>query len=1784
MRDPLTGAPSVAPEVQRAQNRVQAGRDTGVQDLNPAEDFSREAQNQRELVRGQVEGQNVLSLVRQQSAIDSATNPNVTGWSQPKQNVQAEIAKAIAASVKRRADQRNGAAIVQYPTLLKAAVSAANQGADINAEDIVRLVNYAEIDRAAQLYQNTTERGQKNILLTADPITRAAILDVVEARATDLLKDLETADDNQLVAALGTAASTILEPFVQLNEGSQQAFRAGLLSMDRGNPVQNYMSGVAAGSNPLGFLAAGLTNWNNVELDDFDDKYIETLKASGQYSPVAVDVMTAIAKATAAGDADPIFTAMDQFPDNAEADAILRSLIYRDAEDPSLTELGRQIDSANRGSSGQLYFTTFTTPDSSQFSEYRGTKGRETGAGAASVFYTFALDPTLYAAGAIKAYRVARYTLSKLAPGGGSARVALASKTVAGVETNAARKYWDRFTADLTKLDDLEAAGNTERVAAHRQLMERQYRELPTEVVEEFRKFKIRSTDDVAAFIDETNDIFLLSQGDPAAAALAGRGSILEEAPLFERLYGGGSTLTRDAMMPTMTSGRVLRQQAVAGINRVMPSARGEAVAKEFYGSGTTDEMVQALDAENAGLIGRADQAQGVFNGGLGRRLDGITRVFSSLPSKGVIYTGDARDARTFYKFARSFMTKRHADILTEGFRQGTVGQRRLMVAGVIRTAAGARGVNLSKVDVLEKIDDLATGSRIGELYSAGRTVQLSPPGTVPFDVDNTIVYRPSNFNGHEHALHAWQNANAVRIPSIRELEAIKAYRQMLPDMVQNAPQNITDAWSFGTLFGPRFAIRSAIEDIWAYFASAGNLPLLFSSRRASTALRDANPTVTIKTHEVMRNGRKVHEPHLDKDGNVQLIVNSRLGMIAKRARKAGDKFDGSDSSVGKLMQMFFLSNMDGETVFKAQEAAKAGNWQPMRELISESAGRLRLSGLDDQAIRDLQDLASTGFGLKQLDEIAEVAKFTQSGMYPTLVDNSVAGAAVQTVEIAPDAKTAFGDFIPIKEGADNPYYTLFWFRNIEGVIEHDGVIGKLAVAHLENRQKAIDLVADAIRNDTTFDYKNQFSALYTGAATVDEFAQRYVDDVYTMFSGKDGVLNKRLLDRVAPRDASTGPRGGGRVVSLTDEDGTARVTPGTLRSFREDGAPEYVLGREGIPMPQDDSSFFDKGWGWMGEQYARIAREPVFLANYREQRNLLRSYEESLASKIGDDAARQRVAHMASDRAYGFTLNYVDNPTNRSQMAWKMRNVSRYYRATEDFYRRTWRMAKTYPEGFWKTALTYQVLSDTGFVFTDDNGDKYFAYPGNEILQSVVTGIIQPLTSTQNLDIDPFFLGGKVKMLAPSSDPNQAFATVMGPLAVMSASFIFDKFPEIAGLERYVVGEYGVDAEWYDTLIPSSVGRALRMMNKDERDSMYGSAVMDAFAIAVANDLIPDVDAEGNPITQPGQIRQLPEWEAIQRIAWGNVITRGMMGYFVPASPQVYDDNVTEYGRAHGIDSLRDGFLDLVSKNQGDVGKAMVDWWRLNPKGDLMPFTVSTSEATEDIKNLAKPLPVQPLARWYADNKDLVKRFPSAALFLAPREGEFSWKSYSVIAATMGLKQGKDFDTFMVDVKNADLVQMYYSTYDDYQADIDQLNPADPAQAEQIKLLSEQRKADLDWMKDNNPSLGTALSQDQNWALQDTYASSAFNDTKTMVNTLWDEGKNTPASDAIMSVIATYEDYATDIKSITGSTNAEDTQKRQWRAQLEADLAGIGNGDPNAEVFIDRVLKRYARSEGVLS
>jgi len=111
---------------------------------------------------------------------------------------------------------------------------------------------------------------------------------------------------------------------------------------------------------------------------------------------------------------------------------------------------------------------------------------------------------------------------------------------------------------------------------------------------------------------------------------------------------------------------------------------------------------------------------------------------------------------------------------------------------------------------------------------------------------------------------------------------------------------------------------------------------------------------------------------------------------------------------------------------------------------------------------------------------------------------------------------------------------------------------------------------------------------------------------------------------------------------------------------------------------------------------------------------------------------------------------------------------------------------------------------------------------------------------------------------------------------------------------------------------------------------------------------------------------------------------------------------------------------------------------------------------------------------------------------------------------------------------------------------------------------------------------LAKALAEGSSFDTAAQYAQIAFNDTSSLVHWMADNGRETPVSLAMRQVIDTFNDYASDIKAITGRTDAENTEKKSLRMSLRADLEVLANRNPNVRVFVDNVLSSLPEMGGL--
>ena len=263
--------------------------------------------------------------------------------------------------------------------------------------------------------------------------------------------------------------------------------------------------------------------------------------------------------------------------------------------------------------------------------------------------------------------------------------------------------------------------------------------------------------------------------------------------------------------------------------------------------------------------------------------------------------------------------------------------------------------------------------------------------------------------------------------------------------------------------------------------------------------------------------------------------------------------------------------------------------------------------------------------------------------------------------------------------------------------------LGALAVANLDNPEVAKDLIKKWLKDNP--DTAKQFR-LQSNGLTDDEHADSIIAAARQIFEKKDPTqLNLDLLNKVRTFDDEKGYYVISGKLSMDD---LPKV---------EDDLPQYVIGPELVAVSDTDNyttSLMEKGWTWLGMSNARMSREPIVLAEMIKTRKQFREtgFEDAFikahlkdidpddVKKIdkATDVAKRKLAEIAEERAILQTLAYVDNPLVRSQLAFSVRNFARFYRATEDFYRRIYRAVRYNPESIQKAALTYEGVTHSGW------------------------------------------------------------------------------------------------------------------------------------------------------------------------------------------------------------------------------------------------------------------------------------------------------------------------------------------------------------------------------------------------------------------------------------------------------------------------------------------------------
>ena len=1241
--------------------------------------------------------------------------------------------------------------------------------------------------------------------------------------------------------------------------------------------------------------------------------------------------------------------------------------------------------------------------------------------GTADAAYRIFADPLLVAGKAKRLYDIKKYAVDVLVGDTTKGGTKLAEYFAKPTAIN----FWDEYGANLDALNKARSSRNVKEAIVAENNLKRLAPEFGPAVIKDMMKADLPVVDALTAkaYFENASEL----------------GSIMT-----------GSIGRRRVLAPRLDVARKTRVNVATTANKVFNIDRmgSRFVNDLFYGAPSTTDGVMKQLVDGVETISTTVKARtpgqdvGRFSMEMiNYKIDKFKAKFETIPFfKDDVLDVTAVDApEQMYRLARLVLPKAESRVLASSFAAiEDVNARKDAFYGLWSTIADIRGLKATEP---------------GQLIVR----QLTGKGQTRFSVGR---YGKAK-DGSDIAIIPSDTTPLVSAPSVADIDRAATRSGLIQRMAGLANnewvEKMTAGWSFLTLAGPRYALRNATEDLMVNLAIGETVWGLGKGRILSTRLNTARGV-----QKGLTSAEKIAANPL---GAVLRVVNK------KEAQAFAAKMDDIDNVIAKTREEIkALNNIVKSTTDEATKittnakiaelkaSIKGGPIQQRRVILAQALNEGKLNraykklGIKAPGQLDKELLAEQilhGDLDNALADIVEGGKNFAVGIdYVSRAVNFTRQHGVRSLALKIEvprpytrAKGSIG-YKAISVGPQDEASMVAWLMRISYYSNDE--LGAIAIANLDQKDAVAKIFAwlDDPQNKKIVDAFR----LETNGYTKQEHAEIVYKAARELFEKQNKDLNLDLLNKVRQIDDKTGEYVVRGKLSLDD------------LPDNELDIPEYVVGPQLVAVSDTGnytSSLMEKGWTWLGLSNARLSREPLALAEMirirKEMRksgfedafiqSFIKNVDPASPAKIekATDLAKQKLAQIVEDRARLQILDYVDNPMVRSQLAFGVRNFARFYRATEDFYRRMYRVVRYNPEAIVKAGLTYEGITHSGWIQQDDQGESYFVYPGIEPVYRAVQGAMTALGIPAEFRVPlPVQFGAQVKMITPSLNPDSIVPTFAGPLSGVSMKVITNLIgfaaPGTADtITQMTMGKYAVDQPMISAFLPAHINRLYAAMDRDERDSQYASAWRKSvtYLEASGNGIPKKYNADGTLI--PPTAGELDAYRLkVKNTTIGILGTRFVFGFFAPASPQIQlKSDMAEWVRDNGSASFKQVWNDLLDKYPGDYDKAMEKWVSLYP--DQIPFTITESKRS----TVAYFRYAEESGAFVEQNKELFKQYPQAAAFLIPHKAGFSWDAYKTMK-DMGLRTSKRVEDYLLEVQTATDLQTYYDKKGEYEKNLE--------------------------------------------------------------------------------------------------------------------------------------------------
>lgn len=901
--------------------------------------------------------------------------------------------------------------------------------------------------------------------------------------------------------------------------------------------------------------------------------------------------------------------------------------------------------------------------------------------------------------------------------------------------------------------------------------------------------------------------------------------------------------------------------------------------------------------------------------------------------------------------------------------------------------------------------------------------------------------------------------------------------------------KGVNDNWSFFTL-APKLGIKSTLDE-QLFFTLFANKEILFNylslkGRKAAT-IAGVFAGKTSKSISYLRDKLRNYTGSIDDESRAAMAALSkgedfRYQLGLRSARVAAEK-----SITGGLDEIHEKWALDVLTY--NPHAADA--------VTSTTAARAGLGGSDDVPYINIDPDNTL---VARLEAASPNSKLTNSYKYTNDNLDKRQRAVAQWKELI--LRFGYNDFRLNKK-------VVYW-RPTETFFKHNGLKTTEDVfAAKEEAMKAVGFKRNPegiweVSNSATVsrfiegsvETVNKLKQGKTQAEVAEERVNLVLADLYNIFNGgAEKAFNQNLFDYIISKTIKQ------EAVTPT---GIVVTQLGLKKVFRDLDFEDYfsksqdnlITGpfRTNIEFAgQDALSTFAKGKDWMWDKMDRqitaLHRVPAWWSMYFAKRDIYKNFEKDYAASLvknqgisinkAELLANKRFTEIATQEATGEILKFIDDPTIRSQLAWSARNIGRFYRATEDFMRRIYRLRKATLPVLYKMRLASMGLDGSGFVYSDQQGERYVVLPMDDFIFQAVNPVFTAISGGKQGYLQPSFNDFTLKLAFanPSLSADAATPTLSGPIAAGSVWLFKSVLGNLPGdkgdvlaekLDNMALGQIGDNLTIRRAIIPIWWDRAYRVLSSDDKDRQEITAVHQAIAYNQANGL--GLSPNATPEERYQYIKQI-KITAHNIVALRNIVGLTPLPFSIGTQES---EEVPNYLKAVGIGSVRQEFFDLfeqVSKapnpRQDDLyEETLVAFVGKNP--NRLVYTVSRNDKerkiafqkTDEVKD------------WMLRNQSLIETYGDVAFLAAPNTGEFSASAYAWFEAA-GLIKSRDLESFLNEVQVAVDRQKYFDAED--KAFEALRNNADPAAQEIIKSSTERYREAL---RISNPLLDYALQQ----------------------------------------------------------------------------------------------------------